>query len=323
MKAVRIAKQGGPEVLKLKDVPDPEPAAGQALVKVQAAGVNFIDVYQRNGLYQVPVPFTPGQEGAGVVVRAGAGVTAVKEGDRVAWAGPLGSYAELTVIPEGKLVKVPDGVSPVQAAAAMLQGMTAHYLTTATFKLDHHHTCLVHAAAGGVGLLLLQMAELRGARVFAAAGSDEKIAIARDAGADEAVNSRDDDIVQFVRTRTRDAGVDVVYDGVGKATWEQSIQCLKPRGMLVLFGNASGAVPPVDPLMLSARGSLFLTRPKLADYTVGPELQQRATDVFTWIKAGTLKLRIHQEYSLAEAAQAHRDLESRKTSGKLILNLNA
>lgn len=319
MKAIRVSKPGGPEALKLKDVPVPEPGPGQALVKVEAAGVNFIDTYQRSGLYKVPMPFTPGQEAAGVVQSVAAGVKGVKAGDHVAWAGPLGAYAELAVVAADRLVRVPAGVTSAQAAAALLQGMTAHYLVTTTFPLDHHHTCLVHAAAGGVGLLLVQMAELRGARVIGAVGSEEKSVLARQAGADDVVNYRENDLVQFVKTSTRGAGVDVVYDGVGKATWEQSLACLKPRGMMVSFGNASGAVPPFEPLALSAGGSLFLTRPKLADYTVGDELHARAKDVFAWVKAGTLKVRIHAEYPLAEAADAHRALEGRETSGKVLL----
>lgn len=319
MKAVQVTRNGGPEVLRLQDVADPEPQPGQAVVRVEAAGVNFIDVYQRSGLYRLQTPFTLGQEGAGKVVALGPGVTGLAPGDRVAWAGPMGSYAELVAVPADRLVPVPAGITSVQAAAAMLQGMTAHYLTSSTFPLNHHHTCLVHAAAGGVGLLLIQMAELRGARVIGAVGSDDKAMLARKAGADETVNYRTTDVVQFVRTSTRDHGVDVVYDGVGKATWELSMQCLKPRGMLVLFGNASGAVPPIDPLTLSARGSLFLTRPRLADHVVGGELQRRAADVFTWMEAGTLDVRIFRQYPLADAAQAHRELESRATSGKLLL----
>ena len=319
MKAVRVTKNGGPDVLKLQDVPDPEPQAGQVVVRVEAAGVNFIDIYQRTGLYKQQTPFTLGQEGAGRIVALGSGVSGLAIGDRVAWAGPAGSYAELVAIPADRVVAMPRSITSVQAAAAMLQGMTAHYLTSSTFPLTHQHTCLVHAAAGGVGQLLVQMAELRGARVIATAGSDEKCALARKAGADEAVNYREHDVAQFVRLRTKGHGVDVVYDGVGKATWELSMQCLKPRGMLVLFGNASGAVPAIDPLTLSARGSLFLTRPRLADYTVGGELQRRASDVFTWMEAKTLDVHIHREYPLAEAAQAHRDLESRSTTGKLVL----
>lgn len=319
MKAIRVSKPGGPEALKLKNMPVPEPGPGQALVKVEAAGVNFIDTYQRSGLYQVPMPFTPGQEAAGVVERVAGDVTGLEPGDHVAWAGPLGAYAEFAAVPAGRLVRVPDGVTSVQAAAALLQGMTAHYLVTTTFPLDHHHTCLVQAAAGGVGLLLVQMAELRGARVIGAVGSEEKSVLARQAGADDVVNYRESDLVEFVKTSTRGGGVDVVYDGVGKATWEQSLACLKPRGMMVSFGNASGAVPPIEPLALSAGGSLFLTRPKLADYTVGDELLLRAKDVFAWVKAGTLKLRIHAEYPLADAADAHRALEGRETAGKVLL----
>ncbi len=299
----------------------PEPAAGEVLVRIEAAGVNFIDVYQRTGLYQVPLPFTPGQEAAGAVERVGAGVADVAVGDRVAWGGgTLGGYATHAVVPANRLVRVPDGVTTRQAAAALLQGMTAHYLTASTFPLDHRHTCLIHAAAGGVGALLVQMAKLRGARVIATVGSEEKAMLARAAGADVVVNHRQEDVVAFVRSATGGLGVDVVYDGIGQATWERSLAALKSRGMLVLFGNASGPVPPVDPLLLAARGSVFLTRPRLADHTADrEELVRHAGEVLEWVRAATLKLRIFREYPLEEAAAAHRDLESGTTSGKLLL----
>jgi len=321
VRAIRVRENGGPDVLRLEELPEPEPGPGQALVRIEAAGVNFIDVYQRNGLYKVALPFTPGQEAAGTVERIGEGVSAVAPGHRVAWAGPLGAYAEKAVIPADRLVRLPDDVSAARAAAVLLQGMTAQYLTSSAFPLDHRHTCLIHAAAGGVGLLLVQMAELRGARVIGSVGSAGKETLVRSAGADLVVNYRENDVVQFVREATRGRGVDVVFDGVGKATWEQSLSCLKPRGMMVSFGNASGAVPPFEVLQLSAKGSLFLTRPRLADYTAGGELHQRAADVLAWLGAGTLQLRIHAEYPLAEAARAHRALESRETAGKLLLTM--
>lgn len=320
MHAIRIHTTGGPEVLRLEELAVPEPGAGEALIRIEAAGVNYIDVYHRSGLYKLKKPFTLGQEAAGVVERVGAGVTVAKPGDRVAWASVLGAYAERAVVPAERLVPVPDGMTGMQAAAAMVQGMTAHYLTRTTFPLAADHVCLVHAAAGGVGLLLVQMAELCGARVIGTVSTEDKAVLARQAGADEVILYGRDDVAQAVRRLTHDRGVDVVYDGVGKATFQASLDCLRPRGMLVSFGNASGPVGPVDPLVLSAKGSLFLTRPKLADYiATREELLERAADVLGWVKDGLVKPRVHGEYPLADAARAHRDLESRATAGKLLL----
>ena len=321
MRAIRVHTHGGPEALRLEDIPVPEPAAGQALVRVEAAGVNFIDVYQRAGLYPVATPFTLGQEGAGTVDRVGASVTSPRPGERVAWSGPMGAYAQYAAIPADRLVPVPAGVSAAQAAAVMLQGMTAQYLAWSTYPLKPGDTCLVHAAAGGVGLLLVQIAKRRGARVIATAGSDEKCALAREAGADEAVNyTATAEVAKAVRAVTNGMGVEVVYDGVGQATFAASLDSLALRGMLVSFGNASGPVAPFAPLVLSQKGSLYLTRPKLADYIASrDELLRRAGEVLGWVRDGTLKLRIFREYDLADAAQAHRDLEGRRTTGKLLL----
>ena len=321
MRAIRVHATGGPDQLRLDDVPVPEPAAGQALVRLEAIGVNFIDTYHRSGLYPMAMPFIVGQEGAGVVERVGARVSEVRPGERVAWAGAMGAYAERAVVAAERLVPVPSGVSAKQAAAVMLQGMTAHYLACSTFPLKAGDTCLVQAAAGGVGLLLVQVAKLRDAYVIAAAGSDEKCALAMEAGADEALNyTTTRDVAAEVRRRTGGRGVHVVYDGVGQATFEAGLDALAPRGMMVTYGNASGAVKPLAPLVLNQKGSLFLTRPKLADHVATrDELLQRADDVLGWVREGMLKVRIHREYPLAEAAQAHRDLEGRKTTGKLLL----
>ena len=319
MRVIRIHSHGGPEVLKLEDIPVPQPAAGQVLVKVEAAGVNFIDTYHRNGLYKVPLPFTLGQEGAGTVERVGPGVAGVKEGDRVAWASVNGGYAEYAALPADRLVPVPDGVTARQAAALLLQGMTAHYLAMSTHPLQRGETCLVHAAAGGVGGLLVQIAKLRGARVIASVGSEQKAAIAREAGADEVILYRKADVADEVKRLTGGALCRVVYDGVGKDTFHASLAATAPRGLLVTYGNASGAVPAIEPLIL-ANGSKFLTRSVLRDYIVTrEELLGRARDLFEWLRSGKLKVRIHKEYPLAEAAQAHRDLESRNTIGKLLL----
>jgi NADPH2:quinone reductase len=319
MRAIRIHTPGGPDALCLEDVPVPEPAAGQALVRVEAAGVNFIDVYQRTGFYPIPLPFTLGQEAAGVVERVGEGVTGLRAGDRVAWASIMGACAEFAVVAAARLVPVPEGVSTRQAAAAMLQGMTAHYLAFTTFPLKQGDCCLVHAAAGGVGGLLVQMAKLRGARVIATVGSEAKAAIAREAGADEVILYRSQDVLVEVGRITGGALCQVVYDGVGKDTFDASLSCVAPLGTLVTFGQASGAVPPVDPLRL-ATGSRFLTRPVLRDYIATTEqLRVRAGDVLEWIRLGMLKLHIYCEYPLAEVASAHRDLEGRDTTGKLIL----
>src|SRR5687768_4037940 len=305
MQAIRIHQYGGPEVLELEQLATPEPGPGQARVQVKAAGVNVIAIYQRSGLYKGALPFTPGNEGAGVVAATGPGVQDLKVGDRVAWAGALGSYSTDAVVPASALVPLPDGVSTRDGAAAMLQGMTAHYLITSTYAVQAGDTCLVHAAAGGVGLLLCQMAKMRGARVIGTAGSPEKAALARQAGADEVILYRDEDFEAAVKRLTDGKGVNVVYDGVGKDTFDGSLNSLKPRGTMALFGAASGPVPPFDPQSLNAKGSLFLTRPSLGHYTANrQELLQRAGDVLGWINAGQLKLRVEHVYPLAQAATA-------------------
>jgi NADPH:quinone reductase len=314
MKAVFVEQPGGPENLKYADIPKPSPAAGQALVKIAAAGVNFIDVYFRTGLYPAAPPIVLGNEGAGTVEAVGADVTNVHPGDRVAYAMARGSYAEYAVVPAWQLVKIPDSVDYQTAAAAMLQGMTAHYLTHSTYPLKAGESCLIHAAAGGVGLLLVQMAKMLGARVIGTVGNEEKAKQAKAAGADEVVIYTKEDFSAKAK------GLHVVYDSVGKSTFMQSLDCLRPRGMMVNFGNASGPAPDFAPLLLTQKGSLFLTRPSLAHYSSTPEeLAWRAGDVLTWIAQGKLKLHVHKVYPLAEAAQAHRDLEGRHTTGKLLL----
>jgi NADPH2:quinone reductase len=320
MKAVVVTRHGGPEVLAYQDVPTPEPGPKEALVKIEASGVNFIDIYFREGLYKADPPFTNGQEGAGVVTNVGAKVEGLSEGDRVAYTGIRGSYAEYAAVPADRLVKIPTNVTAKQAAGIMLQGMTVHYLTHSTFPLKPGNTCLVHAAAGGVGLILVQAAKMRGATVIGTCSTAEKAAQVREAGADHVILYSEQDFEAEVKRITEGKGIDVAYDSVGKATWQGSMNCLRPRGMLVLFGNASGPVPPIDPLMLAQKGSLFLTRPSLFAY-IGKreELEQRASDVLGWIADGRVKLHIGQEYPLSEAARAQIDLESRKTTGKLLL----
>jgi NADPH2:quinone reductase len=318
MQAIQVSQTGGPEVLSLVDLPAPKPKANEALVNIKAAGVNFIDVYVREGRYPTPLPFVNGQEGAGVVTEVGSEVTTLKPGDRVAYTSALGSYAEYAAVPASRLVKIPDELDFEQAAAAMLQGMTAHYLLHSSYPLKKDETALIHAAAGGVGLLLVQMAKKIGARVIATAGTQEKAQLARDAGADECIVYTEADFE--AETRRLTDGVHVVYDGVGKATFDKDLNVLRPRGYLVLFGGSSGAVPPFDLIKLSQKGSLFITRPTLAHYTLTrEELDWRANDVLQSIARGELKLRIHKVYPLAEAEQAHRDLEGRKTTGKLLL----
>lgn len=320
MKAIQVSQTGGPEALVLVELPAPKPKANEAAVQIKAAGVNFIDVYFREGRYPAQLPFVNGQEAAGVVTEIGSEVTEVQVGDRVAYSGALGSYAEYAAVPAARLVKIPNDLSFEQAAAAMLQGMTAHYLVHSTYKLQAGETALIHAAAGGVGLLLVQMAKKIGARVIGTAGTQEKAQLARDAGADECIVYTEADFETETRRFTDGRGVNVVYDGVGKATFEKGLNVLVPRGYLVLFGGSSGAVPPFDLIKLSQKGSLFVTRPTLGHYTATrEELEWRANDVLQWIAAGELKLRIHKTYPLAEAAQAHRDLEGRKTTGKLLL----
>lgn len=320
MKAIQVSQTGGPEVLALVDAPEPKPKPNEALVQVKAAGVNFIDVYFREGRYPAQLPFINGQEAAGVVTEVGSEVKAFKPGDRVAYTGALGSYAEYAAVPESRLVKIPDSLDFEQAAAAMLQGMTAHYLLHSTYKLQAGETALIHAAAGGVGLLLVQMAKKIGAHVIGTAGTQEKAQLALDAGADECIVYTEADFETETRRLTDGKGVNVVYDGVGKATFEKGLNVLVPRGYLVLFGGSSGAVPPFDLIKLSQKGSLFVTRPTLVHYTATrEELEWRASDVLGWIADGKLKLRIHKKYPLVEAPQAHRDLEGRRTTGKLLL----
>ncbi|HKG60525.1 MAG TPA: quinone oxidoreductase [Pyrinomonadaceae bacterium] len=320
MEAIQVSQTGGPEVLVPVELPVPSPKPNEALVNIKAAGVNFIDVYVREGRYPTPVPFVNGQEGAGVVTEVGSEVTTLKPGDRVAYTSALGSYAEYAAVPTNRLVKIPDELDFEQAAAAMLQGMTAHYLVHSSYPLKKDETALIHAAAGGVGLLLVQMAKKIGARVIATAGTPEKAQLARDAGADECIVYTEADFETETRRLTDGAGVHVVYDGVGKATFDKDLNVLRPRGYLVLFGGSSGAVPPFDLIKLSQKGSLFITRPTLAHYTATrEELEWRANDVLQAIARGELKIRIHKVYPLAEAAQAHRDLEGRKTTGKLLL----
>jgi NADPH2:quinone reductase len=320
MKAVRVHAPGGPDALRYEDVDVPAPRSGEAVVKIEAAGVNFIDVYQRTALYKVALPVTLGQEGAGVVSAVGEGVTAVRVGERVAYTGILGAYAEYAVVPAERLVAVPDGVSTRQAAAAMLQGMTAHYLATSTWALGAGHTCLVHAAAGGVGLLLCQIAKMRGARVIGTTSTEEKAALAREAGADEVILYTRQDFEEETKRLTGFRGVHVIYDSVGKTTFLKGLNCLVPRGMMVLFGQSSGPVDPIDPQILNQRGSLFLTRPTLGHYVLTrQDLIARAGEVLGWVRSGRLKLRIDREYPLDKAADAHRALEGRETKGKVLL----
>jgi NADPH2:quinone reductase len=320
MKAIQIKQVGGPEAMEVVEMPVPQPKPNEAVVKLAASGVNFIDVYFREGRYKAPLPFVLGQEGAGVVTAAGAEVKSFKVGDRVAWSGLLGSYAEYAAVPADRLVPIPYGVSDQQAAAAMLQGMTAHYLTHSTYPLKQGETALVHAAAGGVGLLLVQMAHNIGARVLATVSTEEKAKLAREAGAGEVILYTQVDFEAATKELTGSKGVDVVYDSVGKTTFEKGLNVLRPRGMMVLFGGSSGAVPPFDLIALSQKGSLYVTRPTLHHYTATrEELAERSNAVFGMIAAGKLKLRIEHTYPLAEAQRAHRDLEGRKTTGKLLL----
>lgn len=321
MKALRIHKTGGPEVLTYEDVPEPRPGAGEAVVQVEAAGVNFIDVYFRTGLYKAPgFPYTPGMEAAGRVSAIGSGVTEVQVGDRVAYAMNPGAYAEYALVPSWKLVRLPDGVDARQGAAVMLQGMTAHYLSRSTFPLKADHTALVHAGAGGVGLLLTQIARKVGATVITTVGTEAKAGLSRAAGANEVIIYSRQDFEKEVRLLTSGKGVDVVYDSVGASTFEKSLNCLKPRGYLVLFGQSSGPVPPIDSGMLAAKGSLFLTRPSLASYAADrEELTWRAGDLFRWLGSGELKLKIDHAFHLSEGAKAHEALEGRKTTGKVLL----
>lgn len=320
MKAVRVHKYGGPEVLTLEEIPVPEPKAGEARVKIEAIGVNYIDVYQRTGLYPLQTPFTLGMEGAGVVDEVGEGVKEVKKGDRVAYAMILGSYAEYAIVPASKLAPLPANIDAKSASALMLQGMTAHYLTHSTYDLKKGETALIHAAAGGVGLLLTQIAKLRGANVIGTVSTEAKAQLAKEAGADHVILYTQTDFAAEVKKITDGKGLHVVYDSVGQTTFDKGLDCLRPRGYMVLFGQSSGPVSPFDPGKLAAKGSLFLTRPTLAHYTLDrAELLQRANDLFTWTASGKLKVRIEKILPMAEAAEAHRQLEGRKTTGKVIL----
>jgi NADPH:quinone reductase len=320
MKAIRVQHTGGPEVMELTDVAVPRPKPNEAVVKVSAAGVNSIDGQFRDGSLRTPLPFIPGQEGAGLVTEVGTQAKTVKVGDRVAWSGVLGSYAEYVVAPEEHLVPVPATLTDQQAAAAMMHGLTAHYLVNDAHKLKAGETALVHAAAGGVGLLLVQMARAIGARVIGTASSEEKARLAREAGADEVIVFTRQDFEAEVKRLTDGKGVDVVYDGVGKATFEKNLNVMRLRGMLVLYGMSSGPVPPVDPAKLSEKGSLYMARTTLAHFTATrEELLARTGALFAMITDGKLKLRIAKTYPLAEAAQAHRDMEARQVAGKLLL----
>ena len=320
MKAIRVHAPGGPEAMKVDDVPTPTPKAGEALVKVDAAGLNYIDVYFRTGQYKAELPLTLGLEAAGTVTAVGPGTTDVKVGDKVAYTGVPGAYAEYAVVPAARLVVLPAGLSTKQGAAMMLQGMTAHYLATSTYPLKSGDTCLVHAAAGGVGLLLCQIAKMRGARVIGTVSTEDKAKLAREAGADDVILYSRQDFEAEVKRLTDGKLLQVVYDGVGKTTFEKGFNCLAPRGMMVLYGAASGPIGAFDPQILNAKGSLFLTRPSLNHHIISrAELVQRATEIGQWIKDGKLKLRVEFEFPLKDAAEAHRALEGRKTTGKVLL----
>jgi NADPH2:quinone reductase len=320
MKAVRVHAPGGPDALKYEDVPEPTPKPGEAIVKIAAAGLNYIDVYQRSGLYKLDLPLTLGLEAGGTVTAVGAGVTEVKVGDKVAYTGVPGAYAQYAAVPAQRLVVLPPGLQPKQGAAAMLQGITAHYLACSTYPLKTGDTCLVHAAAGGVGLLLCQIARMRGARVIGTVSTDEKAKLARDAGAEQVILYTKQDFEVEVKRITGGKGLQVVYDSVGKTTFDKGFNCLAPRGMMVLFGQSSGPTGAFDPQVLSQKGSLFLTRPSLVHHmATREELLQRAGEVLGWIRDGKLRLRIELEFPLKDAAEAHRALEGRKTTGKVLL----
>lgn len=321
MKAIRFHAYGGPEVLQLEEIPVPEIKPDEVLVRVRAAGVNFIDIYQRAGLYKTSLPFGPGIEGAGVVEKAGSEAT-LRPGTRVAWTQHPGAYAQFAAVPAWKVVKLPHEVDELSAAAALAQGITAQYLSETTYPARDGDAALVHAGAGGVGLLLIQLLKQKGVTVYATVSTPEKAKLAREAGADEAILYTQTDFAEAVRQFTKGEGVHVVYDSVGKATWEGSLNVLRPLGMLVLFGQSSGPVPPIDPLLLSQKGSLFLTRPSLSHYIAdAASFRSRATKVLEWVAQKSLKLRIERLYPLAEVAQAQRDLESRKTTGKLVVEI--
>lgn len=320
MNSIRVHKTGGPDVLRIEELPDPTPGPGELVVNIEAIGVNYLEIYQREGLYTVQRPFTPGSEAAGTVRALGSGVTEFKVGDRVVSQSMRGAYASRAIVAADRAVKIPDGVTTKVAAAVFLQGLTAHYLTSSTFSLKHGDSCLVHAAAGGVGLLLCQIAKRRGAFVIGTASTQEKLDLAREAGADETINYTTRDFVTEVKRITGDAGVSVVYDSVGRTTFEGSLNSLRRRGMLALFGQSSGPVAPLDPQVLNRKGSLFLTRPTLNDYVATrDELVQRSSELLGWVNDGSLDVRIGAEFPLVRAADAHRALASRKTTGKIVL----
>ncbi len=320
MKAIQIRATGGPEVLELAELPIPVPGPGQVLIRIEAIGVNFIEIYFRKGTYKAALPLVPGSEAAGTIEELGSGVNGFKAGDAVASVSVLGSYAEYALVPAAQLIKVPAGVSPEKAAAAMLQGMTAHYLAYSTYPLKAGETALVHAGAGGVGLLLTQMAARLGARVITTVSTEAKAELSREAGASDAIIYTEQDFEAEVKRLTGGKGVDVVYDSVGKTTFDQSLNCLRPRGLLALFGGSSGPVPPFDLIQLSGKGSLFITRPTLWHYVATrAELEWRAGDVLGWAANGDLSLRTEHVYSLTDAAQAQTDMETRKTTGKILL----
>lgn len=320
MKAVRVHSPGGPEAMRYEEVGPPRPGPGEALVRIEAAGVNYIDVYHRTGLYKAAFPLTLGAEAAGIVAEVGPGATLWHAGDRVASVGFAGAYAQYATAPESKLVPLPEGVTEAQGAAAMLQGMTAHYLAFSTYRLETGDICLIHAAAGGVGLLLCQIAKMRGATVIATAGSPGKAKLAREAGADETIDYTLQDFEAEVKRITRGEGVRVVYDSVGRTTFEKGLNCLARRGTMVLFGQSSGPVPAIDPQILNQKGSLYLTRPSLFHYVADrSELLERAGAVLGWVREGKLKLQIFRQLPLRDSAEAHRLLESRQTTGKLLL----
>ena len=321
MRAIQIRTTGGPEVMEAVEVPTPKPGTGQVLVKIEASGVNFIDTYLREGRYPAELPFIPGQEAAGIVVGLGGGVSGFALGDRVAWNGTRGTYAEFACAPAADLLKIPDGISFLQAAAVLLQGLTAHYLSHDTYPIRAGETVLIHAGAGGVGLLLTQMAKRLGARVLTTVSTEQKAELSRAVGADKVILYTIESFVEEVKRQTDGDGLPVVYDSVGKTTFEDSLKCLRPRGLLALYGASSGAVPPMDPIRLMT-GSLYLTRPTLKDYVRRrSDLERRAADVFSWVARGELRVRIGATYRLEDAAQAHRDLAGRRTTGKVLLTL--
>ncbi len=320
MKAVRVKEYGGPEVMSYEDIDTPTPADDEVLVNIEAAGINYIDTYQRSGLYQIPLPATLGLEAAGTVTETGSSVSRFKVGDRVAYTNVAGAYADFAAVPEDKLVSLPEGVSFEQGAAAMLQGCTAHYLCQSTYKVQSGDRCLIHAAAGGVGLILIQMVKMMGGFVIGTVSTEEKAQLAKEAGADEIILYSEQDFEQEVKRITDGAGVNVAYDSVGKSTFEKSVDCLSRFGYMVLYGNASGPVTEFNPATLGPKGSLFLTRPTLFDYLATREdLDWRSGDVFKWIADGKINLRLEHFYPLADVQQAHQALEGRQTTGKVIL----